>query len=179
MCSKKILAHLQEFYMKKTKVIFVLLALMLAGSIATAKSNGKSSGRNNDDRPRPGMELTTLTGKLVYAGEEDKAASLQIAEGESLTLQLMKKPEGREGMKEKKDMPEKKDFQGKKDDKKGWKDKDSRNKKNEKGKSEKSFKNPPKPLTLEDLKKLDGKNVEVKGFKKRDGSLVVLEVSEQ
>ena len=161
--------------MKKTKVIFVLLALMLAGSIATAKSNGKSSGKNDDDRPRPGMELTTLTGKLVYAGEEDKAASLQIAEGESLTLELMKKPEGRP---DKKDMQEK-DFQSKKDDKKGWKDKDSRNKKKEKGKSEKSFKNPPKPLTLEDLKKLDGKNVEVKGFKKRDGSLVVLEVSEQ
>ncbi len=166
--------------MKKTKVIFVLLALMLAGSIATAKSNGKSSEKNDDDRPRPGMELTTLTGKLVYAGEEDKAASLQIAEGESLALQLMKKPEGREGMKEKKDMPDKKDFQSKKnDDKKGWKNKDSRNKKKEKGKSEKSFKNPPKPLTLEDLKKLDGKNVEVKGFKKRDGSLVVLEVTEQ
>ena len=161
--------------MKKTKVIFVLLALMLAGSLATAKSNGKSSGKNDDDRPRPGMELTTLTGKLVYAGEEDKAASLQIAEGESLALQLMKKPEGRP---DKKDMQEK-DFQGKKNDKKGWKDKDSRNKKNEKGKSEKSFKNPPKPLTLEDLKKLDGKNVEVKGFKKRDGSLVVLEVTEQ
>ena len=162
--------------MKKTKVIFVLLALMLAGSIATAKSNGKSSGKNDDDRPRPGMELTTLTGKLVYAGEEDKAASLQIAEGESLALQLMKKPEGRP---EKKDMQEK-DFQSKKnDDKKGWKNKDSRNKKKEKGKSEKSFKNPPKPLTLEDLKKYDGKNVEVKGFKKRDGSLVVLEVTEQ
>ena len=162
--------------MKKTKVIFVLLALMLAGSIATAKSNGKSSGKNDDDRPRPGMELTTLTGKLVYAGEEDKAASLQIAEGESLTLELMKKPEGRP---EKKDMQEK-DFQSKKnDDKKGWKDKESRNKKKEKGKSEKSFKNPPKPLTLEDLKKYDGKNVEVKGFKKRDGSLVVLEVTEQ
>ena len=179
MCTtKKILAHLQEFYMKKTKVIFVLLALMLAGSLATAKSNGKSSGKNDDDRPRPGMELTTLTGKLVYAGEEDKAASLQIAEGESLTLELMKKPEDREGMKGKKDMPDKKDFQSKKDDKKGWKDKDSRNKKNEKGNS-KSFKNPPKPLTLEDLKKLDGKNIEVKGFKKRDGSLVVLEVTEQ
>ena len=125
--------------MKKTKVIFVLLALMLAGSLATAKSNGKSSGKNDDDRPRPGMELTTLTGKLVYAGEEDKAASLQIAEGESLALQLMKKPEGRP---DKKDMQEK-DFQGKKNE------------------------------------KLDGKNVEVKGFKKRDGSLVVLEVTEQ
>lgn len=44
---------------------------------------------------------------------------------------------------------------------------------------EKRSENPPKPVRIEDLKKLSGHNVEIKGIQESDGSFTVFEISEK
>ncbi len=152
----------------------------------------------NREAKKADMQVTSLTGKLTYVGKDDSAATLSTADGKNLTLVLMKRPDRKDvkkGMKGMKGgagkMPD--DAKGMQPPEMGGEPPEMGREPPEMGTDASAMKGqapmtdrqknqagkPPKPLTLDDLKKLDGKTVEVKGFAQKDGGFVVLEASEK
>lgn len=129
---------------------------------------------HSDNLFRP--EIKSFFGKLHFVGKEDTAAELTCNDGSKVILCLMK--EVNDERMPPRDRPEGKNGEMKGPDGKaemppeGFKDMPERKDKDDR-------RQPPKRLTLDDLKKFDEKTVEVMGFSVKNGKIIVVEIKEK
>lgn len=132
------------------------------------QKNQKNPPKNEAKGEKPNVKIATVSGTLNFSGE---SAVLKVSDEKSYTLEVLsQKPDGRPDKGERKNPPPKDAKFGGKPEGNRPTPPDGMNKMDG---------NPPRPVTLEELKKLDGKAVQVKAIEKKDGTLLVLEAEEK
>ena len=138
----------------------------------------KNAPNAKDRNGRPQMELTTLSGKLTYTGKTDNAATLNGSDGKGTVLKVMDRPAMNGGKPDRPPMPNGNgNRQGIPPQSDGKMQPPQMGGNGQPPAPPSGGKDMPQPVTLDDLKKLNGKSVEVKGILEKDGALLVLEIA--